>query len=350
MKRYLLSMVMLLGFNLSSAQVGGTYTYEWMSNPLSARLTALGGSQIALVEDDLSVAGNNPALLSDKTNHLLTVNHNFSFTGIGNGYLGFGFSLDTTVYLHAGINYASYGDFVLSEPDFGNYLGTFSGNETAFVVGAGKKMNERIRLGVNLKAIMGSFETYNSFGLAADLGLHYKNPGSLWDLAFLIKNVGVEIDAYGQERTQAPLDVQIGYSQRLKHLPFRLSILAHDLHRWGLRYDDPNNVGETDLDGNPLGNQSAFSKQLDNVFRHLIFGGEFLIGKNKNLKLRFGYNHQLRKELSVGSYRSLTGFSLGVGIRVKGINIDYGVGNQHIAGATNHLSISMSLGKFLKRS
>jgi hypothetical protein len=94
--------------------------------------------------------------------------------------------------------------------------------------------------------------------------------------------------------------------------------------------------------------KSQFSQELDNAVRHLIFGGEFLLGKQENLHLRLGYNHQRRKELSVSSLRSFAGFSLGLGIRIKQFSIDYGFATYHIAGSTNHIGITTNLDRFGK--
>ncbi|MBK8349441.1 MAG: hypothetical protein IPL08_18260 [Saprospiraceae bacterium] len=94
---------------------------------------------------------------------------------------------------------------------------------------------------------------------------------------------------------------------------------------------------------------NKFSQSVDNVFRHIIINGEFLLGRNENLRLRAGYNHLRRKELSLTTYRSLAGFSLGFGIKVNAFKLDYGVGYHHIAGATNHVTISTDLGKFFKK-
>ncbi|HRJ16459.1 MAG TPA: hypothetical protein PLI34_15780, partial [Saprospiraceae bacterium] len=85
---------------------------------------------------------------------------------------------------------------------------------------------------------------------------------------------------------------------------------------------------------------------VDNLFRHFIFNGELLIGQRESLRLRFGYNHFMRQELSVNNYRSLSGFTFGAGIRISRFRLDYGRNNYHLAGGMNHLSISTNLREF----
>lgn len=343
--RYILAVLFTLTFLCSDAQIGGTYAFEWLQSPLNARLTALGGSQITVKDNDLALAAANPSLLNANTHRQISVNHSFTFADIGTGFLGYGHSIDSITYAYIGIGYATYGDFIGADA-IGNETAIFSGSEVALQVGVGRQMNERISLGVSFKPVYGTLESYNSFGLAADVGLTYQKPNAPWSASFLVKNIGTQFSAYGNETSSMPLDVQIGYSRKLKYLPFRFSILLHNLHRWDVRYDDPNAPEETDILGNPINTSSDFSKRLDNLFRHVALGGEFLLGKNQNFRVRFGYNHLRRKELTVSSFRSLAGFSGGIGFKIKGFRIDYGIGYYHLAGGTNHLSISTDLGRF----
>lgn len=345
----LLLLFLLIGSLNLNGQIGGRYTYEFLGSPQSARLTALGGSLITIADDDITLASANPALLSDTSHNQITFNHNFAFADVSNGYIGYARNIKKwDINSHIGISYASFGEFTAAD-ELGNDQGTFSGGETAVTIGASKRLNERITVGANLKGIFGNLDTYSSTGIGADLGIHYTRPGSNFSAAFVVKNLGSELSAYGNESTSLPLDIQIGISQKLEHLPFRFTIIAHQLQQWSIRYDDPDNVETESLFGEPATEPSAFNDGLDNFFRHFIFNGEFLLGKTQGFKLRFGYNHLRRKELSLSNFRSLAGFSGGFGLRIKGFNIDYGLGYFHLAGAANHLSIRTDLDRFFRK-
>ena len=67
---------------------------------------------------------------------------------------------------------------------------------------------------------------------------------------------------------------------------------------------------EADLFGN-LKTKSALSKFTSNVFRHLAFGGEMLIGKTESFALRLGYNHLRRMEVNINDYSLFGGLSFG---------------------------------------
>ncbi len=350
MQKIALSLILSISFFICQAQIGGRYTYEFLGNPQSSRLTALGGSLITVVDDDVTLAASNPALLNDKTHNQVTFSHNFAYADISNGYLGYGRKFDKWggINTHIGISYVSFGEFTAAD-EIGNAIGTFTGGETAVTLGASKRLNERIVFGANLKGVFGNLETYSSTGIGADLGMYYSKPESNFSAAFVVKNIGSELSSYGNETGSLPLDIQIGISRKLNHLPFRFSIIAHQLQRWSIRYDDPDNVQNESIFEDQVSEPSAFNQELDNFFRHFIFNGEFLLGKTQGFKIRFGYNHLRRKELSLSNFRSLAGFSAGLGLRIKGFNIDYGLGYYHLAGAANHLSIRTDLGRFFEK-
>lgn len=331
-----------------SAQIGGRNSFEFLNLPSSARITALGGHLISVHDEDIALALSNPASLNDKMHNRISFSHNFHFAGINNGYVSYGRKLNKlNINAHFGIQYISYGDFVSTDV-LGTQLGSFSAGETAFVLGASRKVADRITFGANLKGVFSNLESYSSIGVVADLGLNYGKDSSSYIISFVVKNIGAELTTYTGTSYGTPLDIQIGISKKLKYLPFRFSIIGHQLHRANVRYDDPDKVVTTDIFGEtPKENKAG--EAIDNIFRHVIFNGEFLLGKNENLRLRAGYNHLRRKELSLTSFRSLAGFSLGFGIKINAFKLDYGVGYHHVAGAVNHISISTDMGKFFKK-
>ncbi|HUR30227.1 MAG TPA: type IX secretion system protein PorQ [Saprospiraceae bacterium] len=331
-------------------QRGGERIFEFIHLPTSARSTALAGSQVAAWTDDYNLVGGNPALLSESMSGSLIFQHNFHFAGIDNGFAGYAKhfpKLNST--LHAGIHYLSYGQFTAAD-DMGNVEGEFKASEIAINAGIARQLNERIKVGLLMRYVQSSFEAYNSSGLVFDAGLSYQSENELNHYAFIIRGAGVQFSKYypDDESGTMPLDVQIGISKKLEYVPFRLSILAHDLNRWDLRYNSPldDNSGLGFGEEEPR-EPSKFGESVDNVFRHLTFGGEFLIGKEENLKLRLGYHHQRRKELSVVNLRSLSGFSAGVGLRLKSFVLDYGFAVYHQAGSTKHLGLRIDIARLM---
>ena len=334
--------------NDSAAQSGGDHIYEFLNLTHSARSTALAGGLVSVIDNDVALAYGNPALLNKRMHNDISFNQNFHYAGIRHGFLSHAQYIGRfDVTAHLGINYINYGTFDRAD-EFGNRQDQFDASSTAITLGAGKMINERISFGVNLKLISSRLESYASFGIGADLGVTYQNPEKLLTFGIVIKNIGIQLSSYADNRESFPLDIQLGLSKRFEHLPFRFSIVAHRLDDWGLDYDDPSQA-TTNIFGQSVNQRSSISRLTDNFFRHFIFNGEFLLGQAENFRLRFGYNHLRRKELSVSTFRSLGGFSLGFGLKIKKFRIDYGVGYYHLAGGVNHISISTNLSEWRKK-
>lgn len=337
-----------LVLEICTAQIGGRHAFVSSSLPTNARVTALGGALISIKDNDVALAQMNPALADSIMHNQISLNHNFHFAGISHGNLALGRYIPRWGMLtHFALQYVNYGSFDATD-QFGNVNGDFSANEIAFVVGTAKQLNERIRVGANLKFLTAAYESENALGMGLDLGVYYARPGSQSSWGLVLKNVGGELEPLVNSRRGLPFDLQIGTSRKLKHLPFRFSVIGHHLQNWYIRYDDPETDIQTSIFGD-ITEKSAFSRNFDNFFRHIIINGEFLIGKREQFRLRFGYDHLRRQELKVASYRSLGGFAFGFGINIKKFKLDYGIGNYHLAGAVNHLSLRYNLGKMFTK-
>lgn len=346
---FLIPLSILLFSDTSKAQVAGQYTFSFLKQLPSARLTGLNGSQIALRDDDLTLAYYNPAQLNATVHNSISYNQDFLLGGIKTGYLGYGRyfnSLKTT--FQGGIQFVSYGTFKQTD-EYGNVNGEFKASEYAIVLGAGHQINERLSVGLNMKYITSQLEAYHSTGLAADLSGAYWDENKKWGVSLILKNVGAQLTSYNNTKENLPTDVQIGFTKKLKKAPFRFSVLLHDLNRWDMQYDSPIENESTLLLTDETNEPSKLSQTVDNLFRHIAVGGELLIGKTEVLRIRGGYNHQMRKELNITNIRSFSGFSLGFGLKFNKFRIDYGFGRQHLAGGTNHLSISTYLNEFKKK-
>ncbi|NND35354.1 MAG: type IX secretion system protein PorQ [Saprospiraceae bacterium] len=326
------------------SQVGGSSIYTFLNSSSSARATALGGTIITDPGSDLALALENPAQLNEQMNGQISFQHQFIQLGIQSGYVGFGkFIPSKKIMTHGAIKYIGYGTFEQTD-EFGNQIGEFKGNEVSLQLGASYQVYEKLHIGANVKFIQSSLDVYRSSGMALDLGALYIDTASNFTVGLVIKQMGSQLTSYEDTRENLPLNVLVGISKRLKHLPFRLSLTWHHLNKWNLLYDDPNSQEGGFFGGFQLLENEA--TKTDNFFRHIIFGGEMYLGKKELLSLRVGYNHQLKQELSVTNLRSLTGISLGFGFRVKKFQFDYATVRRHFGGSSHHLGLSTNLRYF----
>jgi len=349
MRLYTTLFFFLIFPQIISAQIGGDNVYEFINLPISARVSALGGNLITVKDDDNALAYGNPAALNPLMHKQVTFNSAFYAAEINYGFLGYGFHLDkleTT--FNAGLQYITYGDFTAAD-ETGLQTGEFGAAEYVFNVGAGRPYSEQISYGINLKTIYSRLESYNSLGVAADAAVMYADTAANFTATMVFKNFGTQLSTYVDDnREDMPFEVQAGVSKRLRYLPLRFSVIAHNLQRWNIRYDDPNQVEPTSLFDDTPQDANRFVVWTDNFFRHFIFNGELLAGKADNFRIRFGYNHLRRAELNVNKLRSLAGFSAGLGIKVKKFRIDYGLAVYHLAGTVHQFGISTDIGAFRK--
>ncbi|PHI21365.1 hypothetical protein CEQ90_02915 [Lewinellaceae bacterium SD302] len=350
MQRLLLSAFALFLLSPSlHAQLGGISAYEFLNLPNSATIAAMGGHHIALRNEDLSLAARNPSLLNPLMHNRIAVSHAFHPAGISNSYLGYSRDRpDLKMTFQAGLQYANYGDDLIRRDVTGQAMGTFNANDFALTVGAARRIENRLTVGLNLKLVSSQLAEYSSVGLASDLALHYRDSTGRLGISILARNIGLQFGQYDpiSGREPLPFELQVGVTRELEHLPFRFSIIYRYLDRWNVLYDDPNSVETSLLIGFEEDTErSAGAIWFDNFFRHFVFNGELMVGKKRNLRLRFGYNHGVRKELSLTDYRSLAGYSGGFMFRAGRFSIAYGRTVYHVGGGINQLGLDLQLGK-----
>lgn len=348
MKRILLALLALAP-SWASAQIGADAAFEFLTLANTARINALGGSLITVKDDDAGLAFQNPALLNPLMDKQISFNHSFYMANINHGYVGYAQhvkSINTT--FHTGIQYADYGKFTTTDAT-GQAQGEFKAKDWSWTIGAGRMLSDKLSVGANLRMAGSRLESYNAFGMTVDLAAMYADTARRTNVTFVIRNAGFMLNNYDDKREPMPMDIQFGISHKVKYLPIRLSIIAHQLQRLGIRYDNPADRFQTNIFGQQeeVG-PGAFGRFTDNFFRHFIFNAELLLGKKETFRARIGYNHLRRGELSVKGLRSIAGFSFGFGIRVAKIRFDYGWAGYHIAGGSHQLTLSTSLNSFIK--
>lgn len=350
MKKILTLSLGLLSFSCLRAQiVGGDNVFEFLNFSPSARITGLGGHHITVQDDDVNLALINPAALNPAMHQQLAFSHNFQVADIGGGYAAYGHFVEKwNTTLHGGIQYLSYGTFDATDVA-GNITGEFKATEYAFTVGAGRELYERLSIGANLKFITSRYESYDAAAIAGDLSAMFHDTARQFNLTLVFKNIGTQVNTFtAGNREPLPFEMQLGLSKRLRYLPFRFSIVYRYLDRWNILYDDPNSEEDTFFFGEDQ--TTSDNNFLDNLARHFVFSGEFLLGKKDNFRIRLGYNHLQRKELSVRNLRSLSGFSMGVGLKINRFRVEYGRSFVHLGAGLNHFSISTSIKEFKKTS
>lgn len=335
-KFYLILLFILTVFT-ARAQIGGETTYQFLELTNSARVAALGGTQVALTDSsDLNLPFHNPALLHQAMGNTVLVNYVNYFMDINYGYASYARNYKGIGNFALGMHYINYGEFK-EATELGELTGNlFNAAEYAFNI-IYSNQYKRLSYGANLKPVFSVFESYSSFGLAGDLGLNFSSKDSMTHVALVARNLGGQITTYYEDgnREPIPFNLQAGISTRLKYAPVVLSLTMQHLTNWDLGWSDEEN--EQTLE-NWYKRQESFAKQ---IMRHAVLGVEIV--PSQNFTLRAGYNYQRRQELKFEERLSTVGFSMGFGLKIKRFRLDFATSRFHLAGSSNLFSLAINL-------
>ncbi|MGE5423985.1 MAG: type IX secretion system protein PorQ [Syntrophothermus sp.] len=331
------------------AQSGGRGTYDFLTIPYSARTTALGGDFLAIRDNDVTLVAANPSLITPAMNNNLGLGVVSVANAFTYGFATFAHNFEKVGAFAATMEYINYGDFQAAD-ESGNKTGNFNAGEYALIVGWGRSLSPLFSIGANGKLIYSGLEDYNSFGFAVDVAGTYVSKSDLFSASLIAKNIGTQITTYTSGGREAlPFEIQAGVSTKMKHIPLRFSFLYNHIERWDLSYYDPlDPENQVDPLTGTTKQKSGVSKFADNFMRHIVIGSELTIAKV--LALRLGYNYQHRQEMQLPQHKGLSGFSLGVGLRVKMFSFNYARTTYMSGGVNpNHFTISADLGAFSKK-
>lgn len=332
-----------------NAQIGGNSTYQFLNVPVSSRAGAMGGSALSIRDDDPNLTLNNPSLLTQPMSSSVTLTYLNYFADINYGYVSYIHDFKKWGTFSGGLNYIDYGKFLETDAG-GNEFGNFTAGEYAFVLGWGKNIDSLFSVGANLKPIYSNLYEYRSFGLAMDLAATYYNPKSNFGASILVKNIGTQLTTYveGAEREPIPFEIQAGVSKKLKYVPIRLSVDLVQLQNWNLAFNDSTFLTNTST---KLSDEEKAERNkttlLSEVFRHVVVGTEII--PSKSFSVRFGLNIKRRAELGLDDRAGLAGFSWGLGFRIKKFYFSYGSARYHLAGSSNHFTVTTNIGDFYKK-
>ncbi len=330
------------------AQTGGDNTYEFLNLSSSARIAALGGKLIPVKDNDLNLVFCNPAVLNSTMSNQLTFSGVSYFADIKYGYVAYARDIKKLGTFAAGIHYVNYGDFTETN-ESGEIIGEFKAAEYAFNLSWARPLvtDSSLTIGATLKTIYSSLEEYTSFGLAVDLGVNYYLPESMFNFSLVAKNAGRQLKYYTPGNNESlPFELVFGVSKKLAKAPFRFSVNYTHIEKFDMSYEDPVLANEVDpITGEPNDDKISFG---DKLLPHFILGTELLL--SKNFHIRGGYNFQRRKELGIESKMSTVGISWGFGFRISKFHFSYGRAIYHLAGASNHFSLSANLGEFFTKT
>lgn len=333
----LLILWLVLGYSSTLAQYGGKSSFGYLTIPGSARVAGMGGSYFAVRDGDIQLAQFNPSLLDSNMHGNLGTGFVGYFDGIRMGTVTSAFRIAHKITLGATMQYCNYGK-QMELDGLGFEIGQFQAADYALITGAGYQIDSLWSIGVSLKNMYSTLANYTSYAVGMDAAVSYARPDIDFYASMLLSNAGYQVKSYSQNVLEKlPFNLQLALVKRLRHAPIRLSILYNNMERWDYRYDNKTIEVVTD----PLTGEVIEKKKWifgDMLMRHLVTGVEIIAGKN--FSIQAAYNYRRRQELKLNARPGITGFSFGIGFKVRRIHISYGRSVYHLAGPSNTLSVA----------
>ena len=222
----------------------------------------------------------------------------------------------------------------------GAVTGTFNASDLAVTLTYSHDISERLRGGISLKYIHSSYETYSAGAIGVDLGINYYNPDKDLSFSLVAKNLGGQVKKFNDKRDKLPWDIQLGFSKGLGSTPFRISVTAFNLTKWKLPYYEPADKGNVTSD---LVKKDKFAS---NLFRHLVFGLEYM--PTDRIYIAAGYNYKTRTDMSTYKRNFLSGVSIGGGMKVKALGFGVAFAQPHTGATTFMFNLTTSIGELMR--
>ena len=322
MHRYCPIVVLIFFAHLGKAQtLGGNAVFQFLQQPNTATLSALGGMNVSAIGQDVGMAFQNPALLRPDMHLKTDLSFNAFLAGISN------YSLTSAMHLRnekttvgVGVNYFNYGTMPQTDAS-GNVWGSFSPRDYVVQAMISQPYKERWWYGMSLKFMHSGYGMYRSSGLAVDAGIAYYDEEGQWQASLVAKNMGTQLNTYdgSARKEELPFDVEAGISKRLAHAPFQFSLTLHHLHRFNIYYNDTSfraSEGDINYKNSPV---------TQKIFSHIVLGMQLYL--SEKCTIQAGYNFQRGYDLNAYNFTSgLNGVSLGASLLLKKLHVHYATG------------------------
>lgn len=289
--------------------------FNFLRLPASAHVSALGGDNITLAENDASLVFHNPALISYVSDKTLNLNAMTYMEGSVTASASFTKALGDRATWGVQGRFISYGE--MKETTItGEQTGTFGARDVALSGSFAYGLAEHLSGGVTAKMVGSFIGNYSSLGVLVDLGLNYYDADRQWSFSAVARNLGGQVKAYEDDFESVPLDLQLGVSKRLVGSPLRFSATLVRLNDW----------------------QYGLGK-------HLVVGADLLLGDQ--FYIAAGYNAlraaQMKIKSGDGESNHGAALSLGAGMTLERLQLHLAYAKYHVSSTSLMLTFSYIL-------
>lgn len=326
-KRIFLPFLLLAFTCLGIKAQESTSVFNFLNLPSSSHATALGGRNISLIEDDISLTFQNPALLSSVSDKTLGLNFMSYMKGSKAGSASYAQVVGANGTWGVNVQFLGYGKMQETSPS-GEILGDMHALDMCWSGLYSHNLGARWVGGASGKFIYSHLGGYSSMALAVDLGLSYFKEETDFSLAFVARNMGGQVKAFADHHERLPFGLEIGMTKGLGHAPISISLTLVDLTRWDKDYYySP----DKKISGGKL------------FMNHINIGVD--IHPSHIFYVSAGYNFRRASEMKAAGSSHGAGLTFGAGINLNRIKVGMAYGKYHIGAPTFAVSLAYSLTK-----
>lgn len=305
----------------------GTSVFNFLNLPTSSHATALGGKNISLIEDDISLTFQNPSLLSSVSDKTVGFNFLSYMKGCKTGSASYAQIVGEHETWGVNVMFQGYGKMTETSVG-GEILGNMKALDMLWSGSYSHALSERWVGGVTGKVIYSHLGEFNSCALAVDLGLNYFIEEKDFSLSAVARNLGGQVKAFGDYHEKLPFDMEIGFTKGLGHAPICISVTMVDLTRWSKDY---------------------FYSTANKVSKGRILTNHFNIGVDikpaSMLYVSAGYNFRRAYEMKAAGSSHAAGLSFGAGVNLNRIKFGLAYAKYHTGAPTLSLSLAYNFQK-----
>jgi len=281
----------------------GTSGFQFLKMQVGARAAGMGGAFLA-VPGDVNSLFYNPAGIAAVTKKSASFSYHDDLLDINSGFIGYVHPGVGPGQIGASVLYRDYGSITRTDVS-GQEQGTFSSNYFSLMGSYGLQVRKNLYAGGSLKYAQGMIDNYTAGAVALDAGVMYSFPEQQLILAAGFFNVGTTLSGFVEQKDPLPMQMRVGLSKRLAHLPLLIGLNAYKYN------DEP---------------------------WYFALGGEFTI--TPNIFLRLGYD-TFGRDLQVDSSKdTLAGAAVGFGFLWKNVSFDYSYSSLGALGSLNRFTLS----------
>jgi hypothetical protein len=286
------------------------------------------------------MVAHNPALLDSTMHKTASFTYLSYLAGISHSSLAAAWHVGTVGTLGASFTNLGYGSFD-SYDEEGEALGTFGANELTFALHYSRELPYRISVGASLGGVVSQLERYSSYGMTLNIGARYHSADGLFNATLALKNMGTQITPYRENNYEKlPFEIQLCVAHRFERAPFGIAITLNDLQSLSVYNNTQKENSVTKMNGEEA-RENVFFRVGKELMSHLSLGAEIV--PSKYFYAMVGYSYRRNNELALPNAGVGTGFSFGLGITLKYVELCYARAVYHAGAATNHFGIVLKL-------